>query len=113
MENNFVELASVSSLDDFVAQSNGSAGVLFKHSNSCGVSSRGYDEMSKLRQPVGLVVVQRARQVSDEIESRWHVTHETPQVLIVLGGEVVWSASHFDVKAQAVETALQKVSGGQ
>jgi len=113
MENNFVELASVSSLDDFLARSNGSAGIIFKHSNTCGVSSRAYNEVSKLSYPVGLVVVQRARDVSDEIESRWQVTHETPQVLIVHNGEVVWSASHFDVKAEVVETAFEKASRSQ
>ena len=110
MENNFFELANIASLDDFVAQLNGSAGILFKHSNTCGISSRAYNEMSKLSCPVGLIVVQRARSVSDEIENRWQVPHETPQVLIVQDGSVIWSASHFEVKAQHIETALEKVA---
>jgi|SRR5215831_4264791 len=111
MGNNFIELANVPSLDDFVTQLNGSAGILFKHSSTCGVSSRAYGEMSQLNCAVGLVVVQHARQVSNEIENRWRVTHETPQVLIVQDGKVVWSASHFEVKARDVEAALQKVNG--
>jgi|SRR5215831_5122030 len=110
MENNFVELANVSSLDNFVAQLNGSTGILFKHSNTCGISARAYGEMAQVSGPVGLVVVQSARIVSDEIESRWRVPHETPQVLIVQNGNVVWSASHFDVKCKDVEAAMQKVS---
>jgi bacillithiol system protein YtxJ len=106
MENKFININDVESLNDFVAGLNGSAGVLFKHSNTCGVSSRAYGEMSKLANPVGVVVVQDARAVSDEIERRWSVDHETPQVLIIQGGEVVWSASHFQIKAANVEAAL-------
>jgi bacillithiol system protein YtxJ len=111
MDNQFIELASLTSLDDFVAKLGGEPGVLFKHSDSCGVSSRAYSEMSRLPCPIGLVVVQRARKVSDEIEKRWHVSHETPQVLIVRDGTVVWNASHFQVKAADVEAALNEANG--
>lgn len=102
----FVEINSVGSLEQFLATANGAAAVLFKHSNTCGVSSRAYSEMSKLRRPVGLVTVQSARAVSDEIERRWQIPHETPQVLIVREGKMVWDASHFRVRAADVEAAL-------
>ena len=90
-----------------MSQANGSAAVLFKHSNTCGVSARAYAEMSKLREPVGLITVQKARAVSDEIEKRWNVDHQSPQVLIIHDGKAVWDASHFHVKAQQVESALE------
>jgi len=103
----FVEIVTVEALDQFLAGANGSAAVLFKHSNTCGVSARAYDEMSKLREPVGLITVQKARAVSDEIEKRWNVYHESPQVLIIRDGKAVWDASHSQVKAQQVESALE------
>lgn len=106
MESPFKEIADVASLNEFLAGPNESAAVLFKHSNTCGVSSRAYAEMSRMHHPVGLVTVQQARAVSDEIEKRWQVAHETPQVLIVREGKVVWNASHFHVKADDVEAAL-------
>jgi bacillithiol system protein YtxJ len=102
----FIEIGSVAELDEFLAKANGSATVLFKHSDTCGVSARAYAEMSTLREPVGLITVQKARAVSNEIEKRWNVDHESPQVLIIRDGEVVWDASHFHVKAQQVESAL-------
>jgi bacillithiol system protein YtxJ len=113
MNNLFVEIKSVTSLDDFIARLNGSPGILFKHSDSCGVSSRAYSEMSRLPCSIGLVVVQQARPVSDEIEKRWHVSHETPQVLIVRDDTVVWNASHFQIKAASVEAALNEANGQQ
>jgi len=103
----FVEIVTVEALDQFLTKANGSATVLFKHSNTCGVSARAYAEMSKLREPVGLITVQKARAVSDEIEKRWNVDHESPQVLIVRNGKAVWDASHSQVKAQQVESALE------
>ena len=103
----FIEIGSVAALDEFLARANGVAVVLFKHSNTCGVSARAYAEMSKLREPVGLITVQKARAVSDEIEKRWNVDHESPQVLIIRDNKVKWDASHFHVKAQQVETALE------
>ena len=110
MENQFIEITNLTSLDDFVAQLDGAPGVLFKHSNSCGVSARAYAEMSKLPHPVALVVVQQARTVSDEIEKRWQIGHETPQVLVVKNGALLWNASHFRVKAVDVEAALNEAN---
>jgi bacillithiol system protein YtxJ len=106
----FIEIGSVAALDEFLAKANGSATVLFKHSNTCGVSARAYAEVSKLHEPVGLITVQKARAVSDEIEKRWNVDHESPQVLVIRNGKLVWVASHFQVKAPDVERALETAS---
>ena len=50
--------------------------------------------------------IQSARAVSDEIERRLRVRHESPQVLLIRDGRVVWSASHYRVTAAAVLASL-------
>jgi len=110
MNNGFVEITDTESLEQFLSSVNGTAAVLFKHSNSCGVSSRAYREMSMLERPVGLIVVQQARPVSEEVGRRWNVVHETPQVLIVHDGKLSWKASHFEISAQTVAEALRKIT---
>ena len=110
MTNGFIELRDVASLDNYLAQSNGDPVIIFKHSDSCGISARAYAQMSQLEHPVGLVTVQRARAVSDELEKRMGLAHETPQVMIVHQGQVAWTASHGQVKAAAVEAALREQS---
>ena len=105
--NGFVELPDMDSLDRFLAQSNGSPAIIFKHSNSCGVSARAHAEMSKIELLVGLVIVQKARAVSDEIEARTGVAHETPQVFIMRDRQVLWTASHGQIRAEAIEAALR------
>jgi bacillithiol system protein YtxJ len=104
--NGFVDLSDVDSLDRFLTQSNGSPAIIFKHSNTCGISARAHAEMSRIQHPVGLVTVQQARGVSNEIEARTGIAHETPQVFIIRDREVLWSASHSQIKAEAVEAAL-------
>lgn len=110
MTNSFVELRDVASLDDFLARSNGDPVIIFKHSDSCGISARAYAQMSGLDRPVGLVTVQTARAVSDEVGKRMGLEHETPQVMIVSDGKVAWTASHGYIKAAAVEAALREQS---
>ena len=108
--NGFVELPDTDSLDRFLAQSNGSPAVVFKHSNSCGISARAHGQMSKIERPVGLVIVQKARALSNEIAARTGVEHETPQVFILRDLEVLWTASHGRIRAEAVEAALSEIS---
>ncbi len=107
MNTPFIEIATIEALDAFITKADGSAAMLFKHSNTCDVSSRAYGEIATLNSPVGLIVVQDARSVSNEIERRWQIGHETPQVLIVRGETVTWNASHFEIKAAAVSAALE------
>lgn len=113
MTNSFKELRDLASLDSFLSQSNGDPVIIFKHSDTCGISARAYAQMSEIERPVGLVTVQRARAVSDEIEKRLGIMHETPQVLIVADGKVGWTASHGHIKAEAVEAAVKSVSSEQ
>jgi len=108
--NGFVELPDTDSLDRFLAESNGFPAIIFKHSNSCGISARAHEQLSQIERPVGVVVVQTARALSDEITARTGVEHETPQVFILRDREVLWTASHGQIRAEAVEAALLEIS---
>lgn len=113
MTNGFVELTDTDALDHFLAESTNHPVIIFKHSSSCGISARAYREMAGVEQPVGIITVQEARPVSQEIERRFGIAHETPQVLILRKSEVIWTASHGQVKAEAVEAAVKAVSSKQ
>jgi bacillithiol system protein YtxJ len=104
----FIELRDAPALDDLMGQSAEEPIILFKHSDTCGISARAYREMTKLEKRVALVTVQKARLLSNEIESRFGLPHETPQVLIVRDGKLAWSASHFRITADAVNRAVEE-----
>ena len=107
MGSNFSPVEDGAALDALLARSHESPVLLFKHSNTCPISARAYREMREVKAPVSIVVVQKSRDVSREVESRTGVQHETPQALVLRNGQAVWSASHFEITADAVERALR------
>ncbi|HEV2764161.1 MAG TPA: bacillithiol system redox-active protein YtxJ [Pyrinomonadaceae bacterium] len=106
----FIPVNDTAALDELVARSHDAPVILFKHSLTCPISATAYREMEGVGRDVGLVVVQKARPVSDEIEARTGVRHESPQALILRDGRVVWSATHWNVTAGAVGDAFEENS---
>ena len=108
MGTNFSQVEDAAALEELLARSHEGPVLLFKHSNSCPISARAYRQMQEVRSPVSIVVVQKSRDLSREVESRTGVQHETPQALVLRNGQAVWSASHFDITSDAVEQALRE-----
>ena len=109
-ENGFIELNEVQQLDELLKQSAEQPVILFKHSSSCSISARARRQMVELEQPVAIIIVQKARPLSNEIASRFELQHETPQVLIVRDGKLAWSASHFRITTDAVTRAVEEAA---
>ena len=108
MGQHFVEVGDKQELEQLFARSHDEPVIIFKHSLTCPISSAAYDEMRRVGSTVALVVVQRARDISREVQSRTGVRPESPQALILRDGQVVWSASHWKVTADAVERAREQ-----
>jgi bacillithiol system protein YtxJ len=108
MENRFVPVVDKQELEQLITRSHDAPVLLFKHSSTCPISATAYKEMTKLARDIALVIVQSARDVSRAIEARTGVRHESPQALVLRRGEAVWSASHWNVTADAVERALEE-----
>ena len=98
-------LHGVDQLDRLLADTDERPLLLFKHSYSCGVSAEALDELlahlgdGRGEARYAMVTVQTDRDVSNAIAARLGIRHETPQALLVRGGAVIWSASHFRVNA--------------
>jgi bacillithiol system protein YtxJ len=109
MGNRFIKINDTAELDQLVERSRETPVILFKHSTTCPISSAAYQQMSEVdAAEVSLVVVQSARDVSKEIESRTGIQHESPQAIVLRNGQPVWSASHFNITASAVEQAVRE-----
>ena len=107
MGDRFTKIVDADALEQALARSNDAPVVLFKHSTTCPISSAAYKQMSQVLQEVSLVVVQQARNVSSEIATRTGVRHESPQAIVLRNGQAVWTASHFDITAGAVDQAVR------
>ena len=108
METQFTQINDTNTLDQVLARSHNEPVILFKHSTTCPISASAYRQMSQVEGDVSLVVVQRSRDVSNEIEARTGIRHESPQAIVLRNGEAVWTASHFDITSDAVEKAVRE-----
>ncbi len=108
MDNHFVPVADTKSLEELMTRSHDGPVLIFKHSSTCPISATAYNQMSRLKESIALVVVQRARDVSRAVEEQTGIQHESPQAIILRNGKAVWNASHWSVTADAVEQALQQ-----
>ena len=108
MESNFSPVSDAAALEELFARSHTEPVLLFKHSNACPISARAYSQMTAVKAPVSIVVVQKSRDVSREVEQRTGVRHETPQALVIRNGRAVWNASHFDITSDVVERAVKE-----
>jgi bacillithiol system protein YtxJ len=112
MHRGFTHLNHIEELEQLLSESTTRPLLLFKHSYSCGISAEALDELvDHLNDPpldvrYAMVTVQTHRDVSNAVTATLGVRHETPQVLLVHEGRVVWSASHFRVTADAVHAAV-------
>lgn len=111
MENHFVRIEDTESFEALIARSKDRPQVIFKHSLTCPISSAAYEQMSRFDGEVALIEVQVARQLSNQIENKLGVPHESPQVIVLNKGQVAWNASHFKITAEAVAEAVRNAVG--
>ena len=57
-----------------------------------------------------LIDVREGRDVSQALATRVGVHHESPQVLLVDRGEVVWHATHYRITAREVRARFDEAS---
>lgn len=110
MSTGFFKIENKEALENLLTDSRTRPVIIFKHSNTCSISSAAYREMEKLGSQVNLLVVQSAREISRELANLTGVRHESPQVIILRDGKAVWNASHFDVTARDVIEAVESHS---
>jgi bacillithiol system protein YtxJ len=114
-EGGFAPLPDTVALDGLLARSNDAPVLLFLHDPYCPISRRAWGEMQRLAEgPLTnayLVNVSRQHDLSDAIEARTGVRHESPQALVLRGGKSVWDASHFSITAEEVGAALAGSAG--
>ena len=88
------------------------AALVYKHSTRCPISAMAQEEMRELADrrpdlPMYVVAVHAQRGMSHEISERLGVAHHSPQLILLVNGEVAWDVSHFDIRAGDVERRIE------
>ena len=50
----------------------------------------------------------KMRDVSNRVAEQYSIKHESPQVLYIKDGMVVWNTSHWNIKKDALEENIKK-----
>jgi bacillithiol system protein YtxJ len=84
--------------------------LLFKHSPACPVSGRAFAAYGEFNEeypevPTGWIDVIAQRPWSQWVASETGITHESPQALVIRGGNVAWHESHLAITADALADA--------
>ncbi|CAN5788971.1 bacillithiol system redox-active protein YtxJ [soil metagenome] len=95
---NWIELTTEAQLEDIRKDSLNKPQVIFKHSTRCATSSMAKSRLERALAPEGIMFhlldLIKFRSVSNKIEEQFLVQHESPQILLIKGGECVYEESH-------------------
>ena len=83
---------------------------LFKHSNACGISSAAFAEYEQHLQehgdqPAAHLIIQNSRPLSNLTAQLLGRVHQSPQVFLLRGDQVLWTATHWSITAPALAAA--------
>ncbi|HLR09357.1 MAG TPA: bacillithiol system redox-active protein YtxJ [Bacillota bacterium] len=110
----YKELQTIDEWSQAKEQSRQQPVIVFKHSTTCPISARAYDEyVAFLQTETGidgyLVKVIENRDVSNKIEIDTGVKHESPQIFLIQNKKVLWHTSHANITTGSIKEALQTV----
>lgn len=105
---NWIPLTDLGQLSEIVFISNEKPVVIFKHSTRCSVSRMAlkqfeneFDLQDKVT-PYFLDLIS-FRDISNEIATRFGVTHQSPQLLLIKDGKAIYNVSHSDIDAEELK----------
>ena len=100
---NRIDLTDDGQIEDILSLSNDKPVLLFKHSSRCGVSSmvlkRFESKIETIHENYNYFILDiiRYRSLSNSLAKRFHVQHESPQLIIIDNGEVTYHDSHYGI----------------
>jgi bacillithiol system protein YtxJ len=107
-------LEQVAFLDVITEQSFRKPQVLFKHSTRCSISTMAMNRLLRLEDAFYeqadfyyLDLISH-RDVSAAIAERYHVHHESPQVIILKQGDATYDASHMEITVDELLSEVQE-----
>lgn len=113
---NWISLATPAEVDELVQQSETIPCLIFKHSTRCSISSfakhrleQDWELPSNTVEPFFLDLIAN-RETSNYVADALGIEHESPQVLIVHRGRVIYHASHLAIALDEIREQLMAVS---
>ncbi len=106
------KLETAEALKEMIHQSFESPLIVYKHSSRCSISTLALSRLQSDNYDAELYFLDIIgfREISNEIENRFKVIHQSPQILIIHKGECVFNTSHLGISDSVVEKQLALLS---
>jgi len=107
---NFLSLTDTGQFNDI----DSGLSLIFKHSTRCSISTMAFNRLKSGEDFPGVKVyyldLLKFRPISDFISEKYHVEHESPQVLLLVDGKCVFHASHNAISNATLASEIRNVS---
>lgn len=105
---NWIPLQLMGQLDEIIALSKEKPILIFKHSTRCSISRfalKQFENEFDLQNQIDAYFLDllEFRAISNEIASRFGIMHQSPQLLLIKEGKVLYDASHSDIQANELK----------
>lgn len=106
------DLTELQQLDTIEEESAEVPVLLFKHSTRCSISRmalKGFEREYAIEEDAVktyFLDLLAYRDISNEIANRFGVIHQSPQILLIKNGEVIYHTSHSDIDATTVKEKI-------
>ena len=94
---NWIHLDKMDALDSISIASLQRPQVIFKHSTRCSISIMVKSRLEKTQAPENIdfhyLDLLNYRDISNQIADRFHVHHESPQILVIKNGDCIYAES--------------------
>lgn len=110
-EINWRELTDLGQLNEIINESTQQPVIVFKHSTRCIVSRSVLKQFEKEYNLEGKMIpyfldLLNHRDVSNAIAERFGVTHQSPQLILIVNGKAIYNASHDAISVDSIKSNL-------
>jgi bacillithiol system protein YtxJ len=104
---NWIELKNEDQINAIIEKSKERPQVIFKHSTRCSISAMAKGRLERSIAPENadfyFLDLISNRSVSNKVSSEFHVSHESPQVLLIRNGECIYDESHSSITMDEIK----------
>jgi bacillithiol system protein YtxJ len=111
---NWLALTDKAQLEDIIKISIGKPVLIFKHSTRCGISrmvlknfESDYD-IPETEIDMYFLDLLEYRTLSNDISEKFKVAHQSPQVLVIKKGEVIYHDSHDSITVETTKEVIAR-----
>ena len=108
---NWINLEDLGQLTEIQETSFAKPVIIFKHSTTCSISRmalKNFEREYNLNDKVDAYFLDllNFRVISNEIATKFNVTHQSPQLLLIKDGKSVYNVSHENIDAAALDAEI-------